>query len=424
VNVIGSRAVVDDSAPLPVAAAELASLVEWLWLPPERAHSPVVVTAGRLPHTHRPVEVYAIAPNLQSPRYLLPVGHRLAVAAALATHLASPSATVRAIGTAVAGAWWTGAGELVVRDRLTVGVDRRVPDDKLAEWLLLRRVAEDLGHRDLVAVLPVRGSMPNAKPTARLIDHTGTALGFLKVGWSDATRGLVANETRVLRTLAGRVGDLGVPLVLSSGRFGDLAYLVTSPLPAVRPLADAPMTTPARLQAIAATGSVGEARLSDSQYLPALRGRLIAAAGAQPGAVTDLGACLSRLTAEPTVLRLGRWHGDWVPWNLGVTAAGPVAWDWEDSAPSAPLGFDLLHWHFERTLAPAGATLEQAADAVRRAAPELSTLGVPAAAHRMVVSLYLIEILTRASHLAAQDCGWDAKISRALPFGQTVLKLA
>jgi hypothetical protein len=124
------------------------------------------------------------------------------------------------------------------------------------------------------------------------------------------------------------------------------------------------------------------------------------------------------------VLRLGRWHGDWVPWNLGVTAAGPVAWDWEDSAPSAPLGFDLLHWHFQRTLAPAGATLEQAADAVRRAAPELSTLGVPAAAHRMVVSLYLIEILTRASHLAAQDCGWDAKISRALPFGQTVLKLA
>jgi hypothetical protein len=85
-------------------------------------------------------------------------------------------------------------------------------------------------------------------------------------------------------------------------------------------------------------------------------------------------------------------------------------WDWEYSAPQAPVGFDLLHWHFQSSLADPAATLDTAAEALARRMPGLERLGLAPASHRLVADLYLLEMLTRAVGLAAEGSGWNPKL--------------
>jgi hypothetical protein len=44
----------------------------------------------------------------------------------------------------------------------------------------------------------------------------------------------------------------------------------------------------------------------------------------------------------------GTWHGDWSPWNLGHADGRLVVWDWEHSTDGVPVGFDVLHFLFQR----------------------------------------------------------------------------
>ena len=69
--------------------------------------------------------------------------------------------------------------------RLTVtapaGIDRAAVD-------LTHHLSIELGVSDLVGACGVRPPDPNNKPTLQLFDSSGYAVGFAKVGWSDATR--------------------------------------------------------------------------------------------------------------------------------------------------------------------------------------------------------------------------------------------
>jgi hypothetical protein len=91
-----------------------------------------------------------------------------------------------------------------------------------------------------------------------------------------------------------------------------------------------------------------------------------------------------------------------------------VAWDWEYSDPDVPVGFDLLHWHFQRLLSPADGTLEAGERAVDAAAPRLSRLSVDPGHHRLVASLYLLEMFTRSVRMAALGAGWNRKYESGL----------
>lgn len=399
---------------LRVTPGDLDTLVTRVWTPSVDADWAVTAAVGSLPETHRVVEQYAVAPSRRTPRYLLPIDSPRAVSASFTTHLSTPSRRSRELGRGIALAWRSGAGERLVRSRLTVGVDRSVPDSELGNWLLLRHLGNELGRAGLVAVWPIRRAMPNAKPTARLLDASGDAVGYLKVGWSDPTRALVVNEARVLEKLAGRVGDLMVPNVLTSGEWNGLRYVVVSPLPAVKPLLVPPEESAARLLAVAGTGLAGEAQLDTSAWAVSVRERLEEAEANEPVAAGMLRTWLDQLVAEPRIMGFGRWHGDWIPWNLGAARTGPVAWDWEYSADSVPVGFDLAHWYFQRALVPHDATLEGAVCAAEAAAPGLACLDVAEADRATVVAAYVIEMLTRGTHLAAQGCGWNPKVRLGL----------
>lgn len=394
---------------------DLDRLVERVWGRPT-PQSAVVVTTGRLPASHVAAEEYAVLPDVRRARFLVPLGAPAAVRSAFTSHLSTVSPRSRLYGRLIATAFRSGVAARAFRDRLVVGIDRGIPRDQWREHLVLDELCYRLRNDDLVAVHPVRRFTPNAKPTVRLFARTGAACGYAKFGWSAPTAALVRNETVALEALDGGVTGLTVPRPLLSGRWGgegglELEYLVTTALPpGLRAWTRPPEQQADALLRIADSGEVETARLGVSSYLGTLRRRIEAARGAQPMEAGALAGWLTRLQDGEQELRFGRWHGDWVSWNLAVSASGASAWDWEYSAPSVPVGFDLLHWHFQQRLAGRGGTLDTAAAELGVRLPGLAVLGVPQAAWRFVGDLYLLEMLTRAAGLAAEGSGWNPKL--------------
>lgn len=404
-------------------ASDLDRLVERFW-GSSGPDNPVVVTTAALPEGYRLVEEYAVVPSRSRPRFLVPLGVPRAVTSAFTSHLSTVSPGSRLAGHAISSAFRSGAAGRAFRDRLRVGIDARVPVRRRREHLLMREFAAVLDVPHLVGVHPVRRATPNAKPTVRLFDAQGSAVGYAKVGWSPPTRTLVRNEAEVLAALSGRAGGLTVPRPLAQGLWGqapgDKDYLITSPLPpGLGPWRTPPSASGSILRQIASTGRSRSAPLAGSPYARGVHARLRAAERAQPDEAQALLRWLALLESTQQPLEFGRWHGDWVPWNLATTREGGAVWDWEYSAPEAPVGFDLLHWHFQSSLASPTATLDSAAVDMREHLHELEVVGVPAAAHRLVAHLYLLEMLTRAVGLAAEGSGWNPKLHpRLVTFAQ------
>ena len=376
--------------------------------------STVWTTSGSLPAGHRPVERYAVVPSRKAPRYLLPLGSRRAVSSAFSRYLATPTRLGRVKGRTLAAVWASGLGQLVLRDRLTVAVPDGLPAAVMAENLLLTHLAELLGVDDLVAAWSVRPAMPNAKPNARLLDRRGTMVGYLKLGWSPTSQELVRNETRVLEELDGRVGDVETPRVLVCGSWSDQTFLVTSPLAPLRPMTAPPETRSQILLAIARSGAVEEGPLTKSTWFSDVEARLDACEPSEPDIVALLRRLLHHVAEEDPWLEHGRWHGDLVPWNLGLRHKRLVAWDWEYSSDAVPVGFDLLHWHLQTALSAPGATLQAGIRSAAAAAGSLATLGVASEAAGQVVDCYLVELLTRATGLAVSGAGWNPKVRHSL----------
>ncbi len=392
--------------------AGLSTLVDRFWHT-EDDDSPVVATTGELPPTHQLVEEYLVLPSLARPRYLVPVAAPRAVTAAFTEHLATAKTSSRALGVMVASGARLGMLGRVGTSRLRIGIDRRIPEKRRADWLILSRLARELDVPGAYGIIAIRRQMPNSKPTARVFTQDGLALGYLKLGWSEATDELVENETQTLVSLDGRVGPVTTPTVAASGGWSGHRFHLARSLPTgVRPWSGE-AGHPTAIRAVASTGWVRSVPLAGSEYAEGTIARLERARAEGVAEAEPLLEWLRRLCRLPGAdadLQMGRWHGDWIPWNLGKVGDTTVAWDWEYSAPSAPLGFDLVHWHFQSRLAKSDGTLSVAAEAAWRNASQLSQVGVPDEHQRLVVSGYLIEILTRAAQLAGQGAGWNPKL--------------
>ena len=404
----------EESTSSPTSHRNLNALVDRFW--GARRGSAVKVTTGDLPPTHTLAEEYVVLPSLAKARFLVPTGAPGAVAAAFSAHLSTVSPQSRVYGRLIAGAFRAGVGERIFRDRLRVGTERTVPVERRREHLVLAELAAQLDTSDLVAIHPVRRFTPNAKPTVRLFTRSGAVVGYAKMGWSPPTRQLVQNEGAALAALGGGFPGLTVPEPLSAGRWQgsdgpDLEYLVTTALPSgLRPWRGRPETDAELLLAIAECGTRTAGAVASSTYQRTVDERLEAAQGRQPEEVAALRRWSARLREREDVLEFGRWHGDWISWNLAATPAGGAAWDWEYSAPEVPVGFDVMHWHFQHRLAAAGGTLDTASQALTEGLPSLGALGVPRQSWSLVGELYVLEMLVRAVGLAAGGAGWNPKL--------------
>ncbi|TBL23877.1 hypothetical protein EYA84_31955, partial [Verrucosispora sp. SN26_14.1] len=154
-------------------------------------------------------------------------------------------------------------------------------------------------------------------------------------------------------------------------------------------------------------GSAFLARLAEQAQ------RSAAAEGVGDRAVTAV-AALAHLYGDVDV-EFGHWHGDWVPWNLGRHDGDLVAWDWEHSGPEVPVGFDLAHDAFQRSVVLRG---EPAAHATGQVDAGLArhgaALGLDPARQRLVADAYLVEMWLRTWRLADAGAGWNPALHPAL----------
>lgn len=354
------------------------------------------------------LERYVVVPNERAPRFLVPLASAAVRSAALLAYNRLRPAAVRRQRAALAAALrlhptlFGRLPVLTVRPKNDASGGSAALDP--ADLLLSARVARELGV-SAYAAIGVHPPDPNAKPTLQLLDATGRPVAYVKVGWNEASRTLVATETRALTDLAGRSGAGDHPLVpglLTAGAFAEQNYAAVAPLPAdVRRLADDDDPQVAAVLAVARRGAAAGPvrRLADAGFAARLTGPLAAVLERHGG----------------VGLEFGDWHGDWVPWNLARSTAGLVAWDWEHHGTDVPVGSDVVHHGFQVALTLRGA---DAAGAARAGAAALlrqaAALGLSVAAVDAVVDCYLAELWLRTRRLADLGAGWNAKLHPAL----------
>lgn len=367
-------------------------------------------------HGYRAAETYRVLPGRGRARFLLP-GPRRAAVGALTGYNRLRAPGVRAARTLVA------AGVAVGLARVTSGslvVDVREDGTDPADHLLLSHLERVLGRPGLTAAVGVHRPDPNHKPTLQLVDRSGEAVGYAKVGWNGPTRALVRAEATALAARPGRPSSgasLGVPQLLWSGAWRDREVVVVAPLPAgVRRWAGHGPPSPDVLRSV-----VGPARtttLRGSPWWLRLLGELDVP-GADPGERDALGrlAAVCRLVEEQhggTEVWVGRWHGDWVPWNLAQDRSGLHAFDWEHSSDGVPVGFDLLHWAFQVRVVAEGATAREGAEAVDEAAARAWPSLAPGQPTAVVADCYLLEMAARTLRLKRSGGSWNPRLHPGL----------
>jgi hypothetical protein len=333
----------------------------------------------------------------QRSRPLIPLTpHRAAATAVHRSHDAMPVRARLVRGTA-AVALRAGALQPFVRRR--VHLLRATGPATPATDGIDEHIAALLGRPRVVLAASFGPPRPNWKAVLQVLAPDGSTIAWVKIGANPVTRELVRAEARFLAQAAALpLRRLQVAEVLHTGAWRDLELLVSTPLPRARRYRSvhdlsalvAPLS---ELQAL--FGGVREP-LGDSRFWRELLDRACALpSGPGRELVTTAMSALAPRHARRE-LAFGRWHGDWSPWNMRQLHQRLAVWDWERSREPVPVGFDLLHhavqtarWADRRP--PAAA----ATAAVRTAAPALEELGVPSNDHRLVLALYLLELVLR-----------------------------
>jgi len=325
-------------------------LIEQLWEREEQAARVHVSIDGTVPGGYRPVERFAVVPDLRRARFLVPLRSRRAAWASTAHYNALRPVRVRLPRAVIGAGMRAGVAQRLLPDRLVVCVADDVDPTTLPRLLLGAHLRELLGGQEVAMGIGISDAAPNRKPTLQLFAPDGRALGYAKLGWNELTRHLVRNEIRALRACADHpLRHVGVPRLLACSRWNGLELAVTAPLPTRvrrhRPPGRVPPLEVTR--EIAGIHGVRTLPLLASSYWARIC-RLVAEARAAgddrlSAALERYRALLERRCAA-TTLTFGSWHGDWVPWNLAWQGARLFVWDWEHSGEEAPLGFDLLHW--------------------------------------------------------------------------------
>jgi hypothetical protein len=246
----------------------------------------------------------------------------------------------------------------------------------------------------------------------------GTPLGFVKVGWNDWTRDAVRREAAALRACAGSTMRLGVPALIGQYAWRGLDFLVTAPLPpGVRRLnASSRLPEVGVIREISRLSEVYFGELATSPWWLGLRTR-IATGVIDPAARAQLDEVADGVERQHgrASLEFGRWHGDFVPWNLARLGKRLFAWDWESSAPQAPVGFDALHFHFQVAFVACGRSVaEAAALAVRSGRPALDALGIAPGMHSLVATLHLLDLAVRHEEARSSAGDIDARFFPAV----------
>ena len=345
---------------------------------------------------------YAVLPDFDRARFLLPLASRAVTAASVLAYNALRPRRVRASRAAIGLLARAGALGLTGAPVLSVAV----PDGTELLW---DHLAGLLGVARLHAAIGIRPPDPHHKPTLQLFDDAGRPRGYAKIGWNEGTRAMVRAEVAALAALPPAGGDLpAAPRLLRHVQWHDREVAVIAPMPrGVRRIRRPDVPRPAVMLAVARRGGPPAEPQPASRFLDGLRRR---SAPAVEGEIDALRARDGELPIE-----LGDWHGDWVPWNMARHRGGLLVWDWENSGSGVPVGFDLAHQAFQTALSTHRRPAAECAVAVDTAlAAHGAALGLSVPARRFVADAYLVELWLRTRELSADGAGWNPKLHPAL----------
>jgi hypothetical protein len=297
----------------------------------------------------------------------------------------------------------TGALRPFLRDRVVVRATG-ASDANGSPGGLIGHLREVLARPDALFSVGVRTPGPNRKPVLEALSPRGDPLGFVKVGWNDVTRAMVATEADVLSLWERRdPPGLGIPRLIGSSRWMDLELSFTAPLPlGVRrhtSVDHAPHLSLTR--EVAALHGISRRPFAASPYLAGLRRRVEAAGPALPEAsAKTLTGLLDGLASRYGSLEVtfGTWHGDWSPWNFARAGDRLYVLDWEHARPAVPYGLDVVHFHYQVAFILRRMGLAAALALTReRGLPLLERLGVESGAFPLYLDVHLLEVFLRAN---------------------------
>lgn len=350
--------------------------------------------AGDLPPGFELDEQFAVLPAIAGRCLLVSLRSRKGASSALTAYNALRPPPSRFLRRALSGGLRTGIAQVLLRQKFDVGVALGYPAAHLSGVLLTEHLSDLFGHGPVVVAIS-GGNGPYRKPVLQVFSTDGSPIGFVKVGWNDWTRKAVRREAAGLRACAS--GDrriLNAPELIGHYEWRGLDLLVTAPMPArLRRIAvRSPLPDVRVLHEICQLSEPRGRELRSSPWWLGLRARIETVADIAIRA--ELGAAASRVehAGGHTELVFGTCHGDFVPWNLAWANDRLFAWDWESSEPDAPVGFDAVHFYFQVAFVAKRLPLEEATHAALKAGPALTSLGVPAAAHRLVAALHLLQV--------------------------------
>jgi hypothetical protein len=357
------------------------------------------VTAGPWPAKDgfRAVDTYVCVPHARRPLLLLPDGAGRAAGRALERFAQGSGAPARvAAGMASAGIR-AGGLRVIPRSRVALWVEAGTPSGRLPDLVLRAHLERVLERERVFLAVRVGAVRPNGKPVVQVLDPSGEALGFCKIGWNDLTRPLVAREGEALAELAGGTRGFSAPRPIWRGEWQGHELLLVEPIAQTgRPTGPEPPVEATR--EVADLGGRTRGRLAESGWWAGVRARLAAVDHRQLAADADRLA--NRFGAVE--LAFGGCHGDWTPWNMTRVNGRLMVWDWERFAHGAPVGEDAVHYAFmvwlrQRKRPPAEAE-RHVLDVVP---PLLEAIGADPAQGELLLMLHQLEMGIRFAEARA-----------------------
>ena len=361
-----------------------------------------------------------ILPSLGRARLLVPVGSPWA-----ATMLNRHGGGAKRVGRSLlAAAVRTGVLNLLPVARLQVSAAEPAGTDASVASLL----AQVLG-REVSTGLILGTPRVNRKPVLQVFADDGSTMAFLKVGTDDFTRELVQREAANLSDVhAAELNVVKPPRVLHAGRLGDLELLLLAPLSSSQAgarQAAAPPPLEAMAEVASARGVTSE-RLSDSVFWKTTEDAT--AAMTDPGQRARLAEVVDSVARShgSTEVVMGAWHGDWAPWNMGLSGGYVEVWDWERFTSPVPWGFDAVHYLAQRVRLDSAEVADQEQAFLRQVPDTLPTMEPHGRQQdsTLVLLCYLMTMCLRFSARTPTGDGTSGQQTSLHPRGQWALDLA
>lgn len=329
-------------------------------------------------------EGYVVLPRPSDPRVVVDRASSLAVRDAVERFVASrtDNSAVRRVA---------GFGSTL----LSKSSPRWTVSSNNVEGTLRTHLSEIVGEdvRLAIAVGPPRA---NRKPVIRCYGERGV-VAVAKLGPDPHTSTMVVNEAHWLGVLAQEpLPGVLTPPLLHSGEYAGASLLVMGAMDLRSdlgvPVTDVPLSV---VRDLTSRHLDNGAVVTDTPWWGQLNERLVSAQG------DALVAEAVRVGQHQMIgeLAVSAWHGDWSPWNMGLSPSGALyVWDWERATVGVPTGFDLLHLHYQYGSGLSGADAD------------LDRLGISIKHHNLIKRLYLLEVCAREADAGGLD---GARLVRA-----------